>query len=157
MKGFIISRYIEDLSVTFCCCFFYGRIVVSLTHFPLPFSILFTLYMDKVQEFRLPLEMKVFWIGSDNSICRKVNEFLACIYCCTLLTYGNIFNVPIQKEWDFKHSHPNKFPFMAWVSPYMNKTVFGSDVFMIIFTASREFLAHTFVIVVISINIKKNE
>ena len=32
-----ISRYIEDLLVTFCCCFFYGRVVVSLTHSPFPF------------------------------------------------------------------------------------------------------------------------
>ena len=36
-----ISRYIEDLLVTFCCCvFFYGRVVVSLAHSPFLFSIL---------------------------------------------------------------------------------------------------------------------
>ena len=35
-----ISRCIEDLFVTFCCCFLYGQVVVSLTHSPFPFSIL---------------------------------------------------------------------------------------------------------------------
>ena len=36
-----ISRYIEDLLVTFCYCLLYGRVVVSLAHSPFPFSILF--------------------------------------------------------------------------------------------------------------------
>ena len=35
-----VSRGIEDLLVTFCFCLFYGRVVVSLTHSPFPFSIL---------------------------------------------------------------------------------------------------------------------
>ena len=35
-----IFRCIEDLLVTFCCCLLYGRVVVSLTHSPFPFSIL---------------------------------------------------------------------------------------------------------------------
>ena len=39
--GAAIFRCIEDLLVTFCfCMFFYGRVVVSLTHSPFPFSIL---------------------------------------------------------------------------------------------------------------------
>ena len=38
-RGAGISRCIEDLLVTFCCCLFYCRVVVSLTHSPFPFSI----------------------------------------------------------------------------------------------------------------------
>ena len=38
-----VSRCIEGLLVTFCCCLFYGGIVVSLTHSPFPFSI----FIDK--------------------------------------------------------------------------------------------------------------
>ena len=39
--GVGVSRCIEDLLVTICCCLFNGRVVVSLTHSPFPFSILF--------------------------------------------------------------------------------------------------------------------
>ena len=38
--GARISRCIEDLLVTFCCCLLYGRVVVSLAHSPFSFSIL---------------------------------------------------------------------------------------------------------------------
>ena len=39
-REYVISRYIEDLLVTLCCCFLFGRVVVSLTNSPFPFSIL---------------------------------------------------------------------------------------------------------------------
>ena len=32
--------YFGDLLVTLCCCFLFGRVVVSLTHSPFPFSML---------------------------------------------------------------------------------------------------------------------
>ena len=36
-----ISRCIEDPLVAFDCCLLFGRVVVSLTHLPFPFSILY--------------------------------------------------------------------------------------------------------------------
>ena len=39
-SGAGISRCTEYLLVTFCCCLLYGRVVVSLSHSPFPFSIL---------------------------------------------------------------------------------------------------------------------
>ena len=45
--GAEISRCIEDLLVTFCCCLLYGWVVVSLAHSPFPFSILYITFHTK--------------------------------------------------------------------------------------------------------------
>ena len=42
--GARISRCVDDLLVTFCCCLIYGRVVVSLAHSPFPFSTLKIFY-----------------------------------------------------------------------------------------------------------------
>ena len=40
---FNLQRCVEDPLVAFCCCLLFGRIVVSLTYSPFPFSILLVL------------------------------------------------------------------------------------------------------------------
>ena len=57
----VISEFLATL-VTFCCCFFYGCVVVSLTHSPFPFSILliFFLTFTCLQIMHVPLNLHFF-------------------------------------------------------------------------------------------------